>query len=94
MSDYNSPGLILDQSQLQSNGLNIFSSNYMSTGVGGGVSKKGKSHKKSFKKGGDCGCNHAQQQQQQIFSTKGGKKSKTSKKSKKSRKNKKMKSSW
>jgi hypothetical protein len=55
MADYNSPGLILNQSELQSNGLNTSPNLYMSTGVGGGKVKR-KSQKR-IKKGGDCGCN-------------------------------------
>jgi hypothetical protein len=67
MSDYNSSSSsILDQNQLQSNGLNIPPNLYMSTGVGGGKSKK------RIKKGGDCGCNKSL--------IKGGKKQRKTKK--------------
>jgi len=80
-ADYNSSNSnILDQNQLQSNGINTPPNVYMSTGVGGG---KGKSQKK-IKKGGDCGCNKS--------FIKGGKKQQKTKSSKKGGKNKKKQS--
>jgi len=79
-ADYNfSSNSILDQNQLQSNGLNTPPNLYMSTGVGGGKKKKSR-------KGGNCGCNH-NNSQTLSFMTKGGKKQRNSKKSKKGVKN-------
>lgn len=89
-ADYNSSSnSILDQNQLQSNGINTPPNLYMSTGVGGGKKRKSQ-------KGGDCGCNHNSNTQNPQFLTKGGKKqrkTKTSKKGgKKQRKSKKRRS--
>jgi hypothetical protein len=83
MADYNSSGLILNQSELQSNGLNTPPNLYMSTGVGGGKRKS----QKRIKKGGDCGCNKSlikggKKQRKTKSSKKGGKKQTKSKKTK------------
>lgn len=86
MADYNSSSSsILDQNQLQSNGLNIPPNLYMSTGVGGGKKRKSqKGNKNGIKKGGDCGCNaNNNNNNQQPFLTKGGKKQRKTKSSKK-----------
>lgn len=84
MADYNSSGLILNQSELQSNGLNTPPNLYMSTGVGGGKKRK---TQKGMKKGGDCGCNKnlikgGKKQRKTNSSKKGGKKQTKSKKTK------------
>lgn len=85
-ADYNSSSnSILDQNQLQSNGINTPPNLYMSTGVGGGKKRKSqKGNKNGIKKGGDCGCSHNNNNQLPLpFLTKGGKKQRKSKKSKK-----------
>ena len=66
-----------------SNGYNLFPSSYMSKGVGGKRNKK----TPKWKKGGDCGCSKANQQQQPLI--RGGRKqTRSTKKNRKSKKSK------